>query len=68
MNSELIKIMDALGENDVLISMGDHGMTQQGNHGGATQEETSTAIFGYSKRGFIKGYPEIKNYDKTYNT
>jgi len=68
MNSELIKIMDALGENDVLISMGDHGMNSQGNHGGDTPEETSTAIFGYSKRGFIKGFQEIKNYDKTYTT
>jgi len=27
--------------------MGDHGMTDDGNHGGATQEETGAALFMY---------------------
>ena len=32
--------------------IGDHGMNEQGNHGGGTEQETNTIIFGYSKKAF----------------
>lgn len=32
----------------LLLVMGDHGMTQQGEHGGATNEETGAGLFVYS--------------------
>ena len=32
-------------ERTLLLVMGDHGMTDQGEHGGATQHELSTALF-----------------------
>lgn len=32
----------------LLLVFGDHGMTEDGNHGGATEEERSAAFFAYS--------------------
>ena len=47
----------------LLVVMGDHGMTQEGNHGGASDEERSAALFVYSARdlpGFSKeAHPEL---------
>lgn len=39
----------------VLFVFGDHGMTPDGNHGGASEDETGAALFCYSK-----GLPLIK--------
>ena len=36
------------GGETLLIVMGDHGMTDDGNHGGASKEETEAALFLYS--------------------
>jgi phosphatidylinositol glycan class O len=35
----------------VFYVIGDHGMTDSGDHGGDSLEETKTALFVYSKRG-----------------
>lgn len=43
-----------LHEDDVLILMGDHGMSESGHHGGSTKDETTSVIFAYSKKGFRK--------------
>jgi len=50
-------IMDTIATIDddtILLVAGDHGMTTTGNHGGSTIDETSTAIFAYFKKGFMK--------------
>ena len=39
----------------MLVVVSDHGMTQDGNHGGGSLNETETIIFGYVKntQGFV---------------
>ena len=36
-------------EGTLLLVVSDHGMTEDGNHGGATSSETDTLIYGYLK-------------------
>ena len=36
----------------MLLVFGDHGMTDDGNHGGATLQELKSVIFAYHKQGF----------------
>lgn len=40
--------MDHLQNDTLLVVMGDHGMTDSGDHGGESQKETDAAIFLYS--------------------
>lgn len=40
--------MDRLQNDTLLVVMGDHGMTDNGDHGGESQKETDAAIFLYS--------------------
>ena len=56
MNGKLHEIIKRLDNETVLIVMGDHGMTEDGNHGGASKNETETTLFTYSKKGF-HSYP-----------
>ena len=37
-------------ENTLLVVLGDHGMTAEGEHGGGLPEETDTVIFALSLR------------------
>ena len=46
---DVIKHMD---NDTILLLYGDHGMTNDGNHGGATPNEMKTVLFGYTKTGF----------------
>lgn len=39
-----------LHENTMLLVMGDHGQTLNGDHGGGTAEEVETAIFALSSK------------------
>jgi len=48
------KIISAIDDNTVLFIMGDHGMSNEGDHGGGSKEETETAIAAYYKKGFRK--------------
>ncbi len=48
------KIIEAIDEDTVLFIMGDHGMSNEGDHGGGSKEETETAIAAYCKKGFRK--------------
>jgi phosphatidylinositol glycan class O len=41
-----------MDEDTVLMVFGDHGMTDDGNHGGASQQELRSVLFSYSKSGF----------------
>mmetsp|Transcript_34592 Transcript_34592/g.33803 ORF Transcript_34592/g.33803 Transcript_34592/m.33803 type:complete len:87 (+) Transcript_34592:765-1025(+) len=41
-----------MSDDTVLIVFGDHGMTNDGNHGGATETELKSVMFAYSKNPF----------------
>lgn len=42
------KIIEVLSNDTILLVLGDHGMTNNGDHGGDSVRETSTALFLYS--------------------
>lgn len=46
---EIIAEMD---QHTLLLVFGDHGMTDDGNHGGDSREEATSALFAHSKREF----------------
>lgn len=49
-NNQLINVV---GNDTILFVLGDHGMTEDGNHGGAADIETGSALFAYSPRGLF---------------
>ena len=51
MFEEVIKLMD---NDTLLILASDHGQVMEGTHGGNSDEESSSFIFGYTKRGFAE--------------
>ncbi len=56
-------------EDTILFVIGDHGMTSDGNHGGATYNETITTTFAYSKRKFnqvVRKY-KISDFDENFD-
>ncbi|CAM9410497.1 unnamed protein product [Choristocarpus tenellus] len=50
MDAALREIFSVVGEDTLVLVMGDHGMTEDGNHGGATQEETGAALVVWSRK------------------
>lgn len=53
---DVVHEMDKGGyEDTVLLVFGDHGMTEDGNHGGATEEEVGAALFIYSPSPILLG-------------
>lgn len=59
MNTVLTKLIHELPDSDtLLVVMGDHGMSAEGNHGGATDEETGAALFLYSNSPFLSDLME----------
>lgn len=52
--------MKNMDNETTLIIYGDHGMTQDGNHGGDSDKEVRTVLFSYSKGGF----PMLQKSDK----
>ncbi|XP_051269336.1 GPI ethanolamine phosphate transferase 3 [Dicentrarchus labrax] len=48
MDGVIRSVMDRLQNDTLLVVMGDHGMTDTGDHGGESQKETDAAIFLYS--------------------
>ncbi|KAF4132014.1 Type I phosphodiesterase / nucleotide pyrophosphatase [Phytophthora infestans] len=68
MNGVLKKLLETLREmpdgDDVLLAvLGDHGMSADGNHGGASDEETGAALFLYSKAALVATGRENDNED-----
>ncbi|XP_061409859.1 LOW QUALITY PROTEIN: GPI ethanolamine phosphate transferase 3-like [Lethenteron reissneri] len=55
MNEVLSNLLRELPEDAVLLVMGDHGMTETGDHGGESERETSAALFVYSPIPVFKG-------------
>lgn len=49
MDALLQKVVEALPPDAVLFLFGDHGMTDEGEHGGASRAETDSGLFVYSK-------------------
>ncbi|XP_022112521.2 GPI ethanolamine phosphate transferase 3 [Pieris rapae] len=58
-NSRLEKIIDVLPSDAIMYVIGDHGMTETGDHGGETKAERTAAIFAYYKGGLAGGGDEI---------
>ena len=53
MQSHFYSFRDVINnlDNDTLLYVfGDHGMTQHGDHGGDSENETTAALFVYSKK------------------
>ncbi len=50
----IMEIIDIIDYNTTLVILGDHGMDDQGTHGGGTPDEMNTAIIAYHKKGFLK--------------
>lgn len=57
MNEILAKVIDSLDNNTLLLVMGDHGMTENGDHGGDEPLETDAALFMFAKRKLIFAEP-----------
>eukprot|EP00727_Mastigamoeba_balamuthi_P001161 m51a1_g11041 putative gpi ethanolamine phosphate transferase 2 isoform x6 (973) ;mRNA; f:444364-447804 len=49
MDAVVRRIYDAVPDDTLIVLLGDHGMSQSGNHGGGSAEETSTAMAFISK-------------------
>lgn len=45
----VIKVIDALPDDILLAVMGDHGMTANGDHGGDSNDEVTSALVLYGK-------------------
>ncbi|KNC48693.1 GPI ethanolamine phosphate transferase 3 [Thecamonas trahens ATCC 50062] len=48
MNTDIARVVAALADDDLLVILGDHGMTSDGGHGGATLLETGSVLVAYS--------------------
>ncbi|CAL1261946.1 unnamed protein product [Larinioides sclopetarius] len=61
MNSVIQNVTEKLKNDTVLLVLGDHGMTESGDHGGDSTQEISTALFFYSQNKLttIKTIDEI---------
>lgn len=51
LDSAIQHVVDTMPDDAVLIVLGDHGMTGDGNHGGASNTEVSTALWMHSPAG-----------------
>lgn len=49
-NEFFAQTINALDDDTLLLIFGDHGMTERGDHGGATDDERLAALFAYSRR------------------
>jgi phosphatidylinositol glycan class O len=50
MDDTLQRVVQALPEDGILFLFGDHGMTDAGEHGGSSGNETDSGLFVYSKQ------------------
>ncbi|XP_050928776.1 LOW QUALITY PROTEIN: GPI ethanolamine phosphate transferase 3 [Lates calcarifer] len=57
MDGVIRSVIDRLQNDTLLVVMGDHGMTDTGDHGGESQKETDAAIFLYSPAPLFPGPP-----------
>ncbi|TNN78955.1 GPI ethanolamine phosphate transferase 3 [Liparis tanakae] len=57
MDGVIRSVIDRLQNDTLLVVMGDHGMTDTGDHGGESQKETDAAIFLYSPSPLFSSPP-----------
>ncbi|XP_061149632.1 GPI ethanolamine phosphate transferase 3 [Syngnathus typhle] len=57
MDGVIRSVIDHLENDTLLVVMGDHGMTDTGDHGGESQKETEAALFLYSSAPLFPGPP-----------
>lgn len=57
MDTIVKRVVEGLPDDALLLLYGDHGMTDDGNHGGATTEETDAALVAYSRGGLGSNSP-----------
>lgn len=57
MDGVIRSVIDRLQNDTLLVVMGDHGMTDTGDHGGESQKETDAAIFLYSPSALFPAPP-----------
>ncbi|CAL8341477.1 unnamed protein product [Arctogadus glacialis] len=57
MDGVIRAVMERLQNDTLLVVMGDHGMTDTGDHGGDSQKETDAALFLYSPTPLFPGPP-----------
>ncbi|XP_057674080.1 GPI ethanolamine phosphate transferase 3 [Corythoichthys intestinalis] len=57
MDGVIRSVIDRMQNDTILVVMGDHGMTDTGDHGGESQKETDSAIFLYSPVPLFPGAP-----------
>ncbi|KAI8886373.1 alkaline phosphatase-like protein, partial [Backusella circina FSU 941] len=50
MNGILTRLLEYVDQDTLLVVMGDHGMSVEGDHGGESVEELMSSLFLYSKR------------------
>lgn len=50
MNAAIERIINQMDDETTLFVIGDHGMTNTGDHGGDTQDEVNSMLFAYSKK------------------
>ncbi|CAM0139780.1 unnamed protein product [Umbelopsis sp. WA50703] len=55
MNVMLERLVQYIDEDTLLVLLGDHGMSEQGDHGGESIEEVMSGVFLYSKRQLTLG-------------
>ncbi|XP_072227957.1 GPI ethanolamine phosphate transferase 3 [Leuresthes tenuis] len=63
MNGVIRSVIDRLQNDTLLVVMGDHGMTDTGDHGGESQKETDAALFLYSPSPIFPGPPSQNDPD-----
>ncbi|KAM4719189.1 GPI ethanolamine phosphate transferase 3 [Anableps anableps] len=57
MDGVIRSVIERLQNDTLLVVMGDHGMTDTGDHGGESQKETDAALFLYSPSPIFPGPP-----------
>ncbi|XP_076018185.1 GPI ethanolamine phosphate transferase 3, catalytic subunit [Genypterus blacodes] len=63
MDGVIRSVMERLQNDTLLVVMGDHGMTDTGDHGGESVKETDAAIFLYSPAPLFHGPPTLSEPD-----
>ncbi|KAG2180165.1 hypothetical protein INT43_003954 [Umbelopsis isabellina] len=66
MNAMLKRLIQYIDEDTLLVLLGDHGMSEQGDHGGESIEEVMSGVFLHSKRQLTIGLEtdgQGNNYD-----
>ncbi|XP_028029499.1 GPI ethanolamine phosphate transferase 3-like isoform X2 [Bombyx mandarina] len=59
-NARIEKIIEIIPKDVILYVVGDHGMTESGDHGGESKAERTAAMFAYRGAGFGGQSPDIQ--------